>query len=235
MSEPLDALVIAAHPDDAELGCGGTMLLWLAAGRRVGIVDMTEGEKGTRGTVELRREECAAATAMLGLTERVNLKLPDTELSADDDATLAAVVGEIRRLRPRLLLTQHPVDVHPDHVATGRVVSRAFFHAGLRNFRPDLGEAFRPHRLFTFPGNDHVEPTFCVDISAVAEQKRRIVECYGSQVNIADTSHLARKLDPLERSSARERYFGAQIGTRAAEAFVVEGPLRIDDVTTLLL
>ncbi|MCA8955047.1 MAG: bacillithiol biosynthesis deacetylase BshB1 [Planctomycetes bacterium] len=232
-TEPLDVLVLAAHPDDAEIGCGGTLLALRAAGRRFGIADMTEGEKGTAGTVESRRTECAAATRLLGDPPRINLKLPDTALR-DDDQALAAVVGVIRALRPRVLLAMVPHDVHPDHVATGLVAERAFFHSGLVNYRADLGAPFRPERLVQYLNNDHLEPSFCVDISAYVADKRALIECYATQVGGPDTAHFARKVNPLERIEARDRYFGIQTGCRAAEPFMVRGPLRLSGFEPLL-
>ena len=230
MSHDFDVMILAAHPDDAEIACAGTTLRLLQADKQVAIVDMTRGEKGSQGNPDIRTRECAAATAMMGLGERTNLELPDTEL-VDDATALAAVVAEIRRLRPHLLFAQHPTDVHPDHVATGLVARRAFFHAGLRKFRPDLGEPFRPALLITYPGNDHVEPSFCIDISEFAAQKRSIIECYASQVNPDDRSHFAKRLDPLARVMARDRYAGARVGCEAAEPFVVEGPLLLTDLS----
>ena len=232
MTEAHDALFLAAHPDDVEICCAGTILRLLETGKRIALVDMTRGEKGTRGTAETRQAECDAATQMLGAHERVNLQLPDAEVR-DDDVALAAVVGAIRRLRPRLFFAQHVRDVHPDHVATAQVVRRAFFHSGLANFRPDLGAAFRPGQLIHFQGNDHIDPTFCVDITGYEDKKRAIVECYATQVNLEDGSHFAKKMDPLERCEARDRYFGAQVGCRAAEPFFVDGPFLVRDLGEL--
>lgn len=226
-------MILAAHPDDAEICCAGTILGLLAMGRTVAIVDMTEGEMGSRGTVETRRAECAAATERLGVSSRRNLRLPDANLR-DDEACLAPIVAAVRELRPRLLLAQHPHDVHPDHVAAGMLARRAYFHSGLTNYRSDLGEAFRPSELVAFPANDHVEPSFCVDISAQLAEKRAVIECYSSQIQATDTAHFARRLDPLTRVLARDQYYGARIGTLAAEPFIQEGPLALSDLSCLL-
>ena len=233
MKPDLDVMVLAAHPDDAEICCAGTILGLLAAGRTVAIVDMTEGEKGSRGTVETRRAECAAATERLGVSARRNLQLPDAGLR-DDEACLQPVVAVIRELRPRLLLAQHPHDIHPDHVAAGMLARRARFLSGLTNYRSDLGEAFRPNELVAFPANDHAEPSFCVDISAHQAEKRAVIECYSSQVGGTDTAHFARQQDPLTRVSARDQYFGARIGVSAAEPFILDGPLALSDLGCLL-
>jgi bacillithiol biosynthesis deacetylase BshB1 len=232
VSTNFDAMILAAHPDDAELCCGGTILKMLETGKRVAIVDMTRGEAGTLGNAESRANECAAATELLGVQERSNLALPDSRLQ-DDLQTRTLVVGAIRRLRPRLLFAPHTEDLHPDHAATGRVAREAFFCAGLAKFAPDQGTAFRPTQLISYPGNDHVTPSFCVDISAYEGQKRKVIECYVTQVNPRDSSHYAHKLEPLEWMTARNNYFGAQIGCRAAEPFVLQGPLAVTDLSAL--
>lgn len=229
--EPFDVMVLAPHPDDAEMACGG-VLLQLVASRRVCIVDMTRGEMGTLGDAATRTRESEAATKMLGIQHRRNLELPDAMLR-DDETSLAAVVGAIRELRPRILLAPHWQDVHPDHRAGAEIARRAFFHAGLRRYQPDTTPRFRPDLLAHYPGNDAILPSFCVDISAQAERKRRVIECYASQVK-GGTSHMARRLGYLERVEARDRYFGSLIGCAAAEPFFVEGPLKVRGLASLL-
>ena len=233
-AKPVEALFLGPHPDDVELFCGGTVLRMLDAGCRVAIADLTQGEMGTKGTPELRRAECEAATAALGLAEadRSNLGLPDTGLTANPTVE-RRLVEEIRRVRPRLLFAPHERDVHPDHTATAVAARRAFFLSGLAKFEPDLGAPFRPDALLRFPGNDHVEPSFCVDISDLVDRKRKVVECYRSQVAGNDTTHYARKLDPLQRAAARERYFGSMLGCAAAEPFIADAPLLVRDLSSL--
>ncbi len=232
MKPGFDVMVLAPHPDDAEMACGGVVLQMVGAGRRVCIVDMTRGEMGTRGDAETRARECSLATQMLGIEHRVNLGLPDAMLR-DDEASLEVVVDAIRRLQPRILLAPHWKDVHPDHRAGADIARRAFFHAGLRGYKPDT-RPFRPDLLAHYPGNDAVLPSFCVDISAEAARKRQVIECYASQVKDRDASHMVRKVSYLERVDARDRYFGAMIGRAAAEPFVVEGPLAVRSFTSLL-
>lgn len=230
-----DVLVLAAHPDDAEIGCGGTILRLTGAGRRVAIVDATRGEAATRGTPRTRAEEARAASAVLGLSARENLGLPDGAVAVDD-ASVRAVVEPIRRLRPRVLLAHLPVDVHPDHVAVAELARRAYFHSGLRNFAPDAGPPHRPRLLVRYFGNDAQPPSFCVDVSSVFDRKRDAVACYRSQIpdDEEGRAHFVRRLDPVERFEARDRWFGAQCGCVAAEPFVVEGPTSLDDLAFLL-
>ncbi len=233
MNHDFDVMVLAAHPDDAEICCAGTILGLIAQGKKVAIVDMSEGEKGSRGSVETRRIECGAATKMLGVQKRMNLGLPDAGLR-DNESCLEPVVMAIRKLRPHILLAHHPHDVHPDHVATGLLARRAHFHSGLVNYGPELGDAFRPNALVAFPSNDHVEPSFCIDISAQVSAKRSVIECYSSQVGDDGASHYTKKSSPLTRVQIRDQYFGARTGTAAAEPFVVEGPLPLRDLGCLL-
>ena len=233
MNHDFDVMVLAAHPDDAEICCAGTILSLLARGKRVAVVDMSEGEKGSRGSAETRRIECGVATKMLGVQERINLGLPDTALR-DDKACLEPVVMAIRKLRPHLLLAHHPQDIHPDHVATGLLARRAYFHSGLVNYSPGLGAAFRPNALVAFPSNDHIEPSFCVDISAWVSAKQSVIECYSSQVGDDEASHFAKKSSPLVRVQIRDQYFGARTGVSAAEPFVIDGPLPLRDLDCLL-
>jgi len=231
MTSPIDVMVLAPHPDDAEMSCGGTIMRLVATGAQVVIVDMTRGEKGSRGTVETRAEECAGATAILGVQGRENLGLPDAELRDDDDA-LRAVIKTIRNLRPRLLLAPLDRDLHPDHQATGAVARRAFFTSGLANLHPELGTAFRPEMMMRYPLHDDVPPSLCVDISAVVERKRAALKCYQSQLS-GDRSHLAG-LDLLQRAHARDLFYGAKIGAAAAEPFSVDGPLAVKDLLSVL-
>lgn len=239
-----EALFVGPHPDDVELFCGGTLLRLLDHGHRVAIVDLTRGEKGSRGDVATRTAECEAATRVLGLAagDRRNLELPDTRL-VDDDAMTRPLVQAIRDFRPRLLFAPHHDDIHPDHEATAGLAKRAWFLAGLPNYQPDLGRAFRPATLIRFPGNNHVEPSFCVDISDLEARKAALVECYASQVHLhadpTDTTgtnpaHDPTRLDPLERMVARDRYTGARVGVRAAEPFVLAGPLVLQDPMSVL-
>ena len=233
MSQTVDVLMLGTHPDDVEISCAGTILRLVGQGRTVAIADLTRGEKATLGTAQSRATECAAASDILNVTDRVNLGLPDTELR-DDDGALLAVVEVLRRLRPRLLYAPHPVDVHPDHVAAAQIAGRAYFLAGLRNFAPDAGKPHRPRLLLRYPGNNAVEASFCVDISEVMDRKLEVIRCYRTQVNPVERGHLVRGLDPLERVEARDRFYGTQIGCAAAEPFTLEGPLPLLDPGCLL-
>lgn len=231
MTDHTDLLVLAPHPDDAEICCGGLILQLTSVGRRVVIADMTRGEKGSFGTPQQRQAECEEATAVMKVTRRLNLELPDTALR-DDDETVRRVVEVLRAERPTVLAAPLEHDVHPDHAATGRVARRAWFLAGLKNAFTDAGKAWRPRHLLRYPLHDPVEPTFCVDITTVADRKLQAVRCYASQIGGA--AGVRTGLDPLQRAEARDRYFGSRIGTRAAEPYATDGPLALENITCLL-
>ncbi|MBI5852310.1 MAG: bacillithiol biosynthesis deacetylase BshB1 [Planctomycetes bacterium] len=231
----LDVLVLAAHPDDAEIGCGGTIARLLAVGVTVGVIDATHGEAATRGDLATRSMEAAAASAVLGLTMRECLGLSDAAVVADDTSA-ARLIAIVRRTRPTLLLAPLPIDAHPDHTAVAGIARRAYFHSGLAKVHRELGAAYRPKALVSYFGNDFAPPSFCVDVSGHVEKKHAAVRCYASQFGHTDEqrAHYLRRLDPLERAAARDRYFGSLCGVAAAEPFAVEGPFALDAIALLL-
>jgi bacillithiol biosynthesis deacetylase BshB1 len=231
--KPADVLLLGPHPDDVEIAASGTILRFLASGRRVSIVDATRGERGSRGTVEDRDAEAAAASRLLGLHERHNLGLPDTEVAVDEPAT-RALVAALRSARPTLVFAPVAMDQHPDHVAAARLAERATFLAGLAKYAPDLGAPFRPRLLVRYPGNQPVEPTFVVDISDLQDKKAEVLRCYASQMAPPDRQHLLQRLDLLERSQVRDRFHGARVGLAAAEPFCLDGPLPVHDPDLLM-
>jgi bacillithiol biosynthesis deacetylase BshB1 len=217
----LDALVIAPHPDDAELGMGGTIALMLSKGLNVGVLDLTDGEPTPLGSPEIRARETAAATEVLGIPWRENLRLPNRRLRA----TLTArgrLAGVIRRTRPRWLFAPHWVDAHPDHTAATRLVEAARFWAKLT--KCDLpGDPWHPERVFHY-ACVHLRmvrrPTFIVDISATAATKHRGLACYASQFP-AD----APRPTVLERVAAADAWWGGLIGSTHGEPFWCREPV----------
>jgi len=217
----LDILVIAPHPDDAELGMGGTIRLMLDRGLTVGVLDLTDGEPTPRGSPEIRGRETAAATAALGIPWRENLGLPNRRLRATLSAR-AAVAAVIRRTRPRWLFAPHWVDAHPDHVAATRLAEAARFWAKLT--KCDLpGEPWYPERIFHY---DCVHlrsvrhPAFVVDMATTVEAKRRALACYASQFPTDSPPPTV-----LDRVTAADAWWGSRIGSVAGEAFWSREPL----------
>jgi N-acetylglucosamine malate deacetylase 1 len=232
---PFDVAGICAHPDDAELVMGGTLALEAGRGRRVAIVDLTRGESGSRGTPELRAKESQEAAGILGVAHRESLGLPDSRLECTP-AQKDAVVQALRRLQPRVAILPHWVQRHPDHTAAGRIVYEASFLAGLANYRPELGPAFRPFKLvyaLSVTESVDVPPSFVVDISSTWEKKLRAVAAYASQFGVPSEqgqSPLDRFQRNMELAARRQ---GQRVGVAFGEGFVTREPLLIGDVAGL--
>ena len=214
----LDYLVIAPHPDDAELGAGGTLLLLKAQGAAVGVLDLTDGEPTPHGSPEIRRRETEEATAVLGLDWRGNLGLPNRSLVADLEAR-HRLAGVLRQLRPRTLLAPYWEDAHPDHVAASALVDAARFWAKLT--KTDLpGAPHYPQRIlyyFSVHLRLHPRPSFVLDITPHIDGKMRAVACYRSQFITGRPATPPTLLDDLKD---RARYWGWAIGSGYGEPFV---------------
>jgi N-acetylglucosamine malate deacetylase 1 len=229
--EPLDYLVIAPHPDDAELGVGGTILHLLAIGARVGVLDLTDGEPTPHGSPEIRRAETAAATALLGLTWRGNLGLTNRRLEADLDAR-ARLATVLRQCRPRVLFAPYWADAHPDHVAASALVDAARFWAKLTktdlSYEPHYPQ--RIHYYFSIHLRLHAQPSFILDITDHLEKKMRAVACYRSQFIEGRPTTSPTLLDDLRD---RARYWGWAIGTTYGEPFVCREPVGLRGIRDL--
>ncbi len=224
----LDALFVAAHPDDAEISAGGMMLRLRDAGRPYGIVDLTRGEMGTRGTADDRAREVAAANAILRPTVRENLGLPDGRVAVTV-AAREALAALIRRHRPEIVIAHHTDDLHPDHVACGQIAREAWYLSGLQRLAGAGEAAHRPKRIYHFLGHVPTDPTFVVDIGPVWEDKKKLVLCYASQIQPTDVAdkgaHFLFGADILQRMETRARFFGERIGVRYGEPLLHKGPL----------
>jgi bacillithiol biosynthesis deacetylase BshB1 len=233
----VDALAIGSHPDDAEFGAGGTLLRLGSLGYTTGILDMTRGEMGTRGTAEERAQEAREAAAALGLAFRDTLDLGDGHV-ADTPAARAALVAAVRTLRPKLIFTHYWDEPHPDHVATAALVRHATYLAGLAKYEPRDGlERHRPFAVAHFGIPRWVAPTFVVDVSEWADRKAAAIRCHRSQLYDPTRNELNTALsgeDFLERLDARHHYYGNLVGARYAEAFVVKEALNVEDPIRLL-
>ena len=230
MSETkLDVLAVGAHPDDVELGCGGTLALLARRGRRVGIAHLTRGEAGTRGTVEERRREAERAAEALGAVALEFLACGDGGLRtgvAEEDAVIALV----RRLRPELVLGPPPVDRHPDHGRACRLVEDACFYAGLRS--RGEGEPHRPAALWSYMGHDSFDPDLVVDVSEAWQAKIDALDAYESQLHQlgADRREPATKVASPEFRLAMEgraRHFGLLVGAAYGLPVAVRDPLAV--------
>ena len=229
----LDVLAVSPHPDDVELHCGGLMIRFADLGYATGIVDMSRGEKGTRGTVDGRKGEAAAAAEILGLSTRQNLELPDARIGACETHR-DHLVDAIRSHQPDLLLVPHEVARHPDHEATARLARDAAFLAGLEKIETDH-PVFRPRKVVFYLTHHRYQeprPSFIVDISTTFDRKIEAVKAHRSQFHDPDSTEpetFISRPEFLEEVEAQSRYYGALIGARYGEPFVVREYLSIDD------
>lgn len=225
MMEPLDILVFGAHADDAEIGMGGTIAKHVQAGYRVGVCDLTEAEMSSNGTVELRRQEAADASAVLGLCYRNNLRLPDRGLEPTR-GQVEQIVAEIRRTRPRIVFAPYWVDRHPDHVQSSGLIEEAVFNAKLRKYLPQY-PAVQVEQLIYYFINDVDQVSLIVDITDHYDTKRQALLAYRSQFEAAAGDD--RVATPLtnryvERVEARDSLLGMSRGWSYAEGFAIKRP-----------
>ncbi|HEX3126296.1 MAG TPA: bacillithiol biosynthesis deacetylase BshB1 [Thermoanaerobaculia bacterium] len=238
----LDVLAIGAHPDDVELGCGATLALLARQGRKVGILHLTSGERGTRGTVEERRSEAESAARVLGAVELGFLDCGDGSLRTGE-AEEDALIAKIREWRPEALLGPTPGDRHPDHARAHQLVQAACFYAGLRNRCPptnaETGEPFRPGAVFSYMQHDPFEPSFIVDVGEVWEKKVEALRCYHSQLyqpGAKPGGPQTKVASPefWQAVEGRARHFGLMINVAFGEPFWSRLPLAVGDLTAIV-
>jgi bacillithiol biosynthesis deacetylase BshB1 len=231
----LDLLAIAPHPDDVELTCGGTLIKMSQKGYRVGILDLTRGEMGTRGTPETRLRESAAAARILGAKVRANLELPDARLEVNEEYKFA-VARKIREWQPHTVILPYWEGRHPDHYTAARLGYEGCFLAGLKRLALE-GEPFRPFKILYAAAYHSVPPNMAVDITAQYQRRRKAILAYASQFRPQRrerSSKVHLPLDDLEQEmSLRARHYGRMIGVQYAEGFVVREVMQIDDVVKL--
>lgn len=231
----IDVLAIAAHPDDIELICGGTLIRAQMLGKTTGILDLAAGELASRGTPELRAKEAAKAATVMGVSVRENLGLPDGGIQNTPE-TRARVAVVIRRLEPQIVITHSLHGRHPDHPIVAQLVRDACFVAGLKKVEPKV-PAHRPRKVLHALSfrEDHQKPTFVVDISAAFEKKLEAIGCYESQfgeaVQAGEVYPNGEPLHDLIRHHAA--HYGSLIRCRYGEPFHTTETMRVDDVTTL--
>jgi len=232
----LDLLAIAAHPDDAELTCGGTLIKMVERGYKVGILDLTRGEMGTRGTPQTRLREADRAARILGVHYRENLGLPDARLEVSEEYKLA-VAGRIRALRPHTVILPYWEGRHPDHYTAARLAYEGCFLSGLQQL-PLEGNAFRPFKvIYSTTYDQSVRPTFVVDITRQFVRRRRAILAYTSQFRPAPGRRRGKVHIPLDELEDRvnlvARYFGYMVGVKYAEPFLVREVLQVEDVVRM--
>lgn len=236
----LDILVFAAHPDDAELCCAGTIASHIAAGRSCGIVDFTKGEMGTRGTPELRVKEAEKSARILGLKVRENLGLEDVKFLNDWEHQVE-VIKMIRKYRPEIVLANAIRDRHPDHGKAAELVQQAFFKSGLRKISTQLDgkeqEAYRPKKVYHYIQNDYIDPDIIVDISDYWDIKFDSIMAFKSQFydpNSSEAETFISSSEFMEFIEARARDFGHRIGVKYGEGFTSSTSTGVQNLFNLI-
>jgi bacillithiol biosynthesis deacetylase BshB1 len=224
---PIDILAIAAHPDDAELGCGGSLLLAAKKGQTVMISDLSAGEMSSRGTIASRQVEANNAAHILGLKERRILGLPDSKIGENSAYSLSVLIQLIREIRPRIVLAPYWEDRHPDHEATGHLVKEACFFAGVA--KVGNGEPYRPARLFFYMLSYPFTPAFVLDISDVWERKLEAIKAYQTQFESSENGIRTAISESgfLKLVEARAVWFGSMIGVAYGEPYYMPGPVPV--------
>lgn len=233
--EKLDILVFAAHPDDVELACSGTLLKHISLGYKVGIVDLTRGELGTRGSAEIRAEETKVASSILGIHSRENLGFRDGFFEIDE-AHLLKVVEVIRKHRPEIILANAASDRHPDHKRAGDLVSRANFLSGLVKIETANQTAWRSKVVYRYIQDNYIEPDFVVDISGFEAKKLEAIKAFKSQFydpNSTEPKTPISREDFLDFILARSKQLGRPINAEYGEGFTVERYVGVDDLFEL--
>ena len=240
MNNQVDILAFGAHPDDVELGCAGTILKEIALGKKVAIIDLTQGELGTRGSVEIRYQEAAKAANILGISARENLKMRDG-FFVNDEAHQLQVIQMIRKYKPEIVLCNAIDDRHIDHSKGSQLVSDACFLSGLQKIETFLNgeqqEVWRPKVVYHYIQWKTIEPDFVVDISGFMEKKKEAILAYDSQFynpNVQEAATPIATQNFLESIHYRSQDLGRLIGTDFAEGFTVERYLAVSSLTKLM-
>lgn len=241
MAEKLDILAIGVHPDDIELSCAGTIIKHTDLGQKVGIVDLTRGELGTRGTPELRLEEAQAAAKVMGVTVRENLGMADGFFANDKEHQLQ-LIEYIRKYRPDIVIANALEDRHPDHGRAGKLIADACFLAGLRKIETshngEKQKEWRPKRIFHMIQDRFLNPDFIVDISSTIDRKLESIKCYGSQFHNTNSSEPITYIATsgfLDNVLNRSSLLGKRIGAQHGEGFICENTIGISDLSSLIL
>jgi len=235
----IDVLAIGAHPDDVELSAAGTLLKHRALGFTTGVIDLTQGELGSRGTKETRKEEAQAASDILGLSARVNLKMADGFFEHSEE-NLRLLIEQIRRFKPGIVLLNAVSDRHPDHGRGSKLASEACFLAGLRRIETSWEgipqEAHRPKAVYHYIQDRYLKPDFVIDVTDFVEQKFNSIKAYKTQFWDPDSSEPKTPISGeefFEFLRGRMAGFGRGIGVRYAEGFTIERTLGVDSLFDL--
>lgn len=235
----LDILALGAHPDDVELAASGSILKHIELGKKIGIVDLTQGELGTRGSAEIRKQESDRASKILGVSERVNLKLADGFFE-ENEASLLKVIEQIRRFQPEMVWCNAIDDRHPDHSRGSKLVSRACFLSGLvkveTTFEGQKQLPWRPKSVYHYIQDYYLKPDFIIDVSDYWEQRMKSVLAYSSQFfnpNSNEPKSPISSEEFLKTIEGRARDYGRLVGAEFGEGFTVEKPIKVNSMFDL--
>lgn len=234
-------MVMTVHPDDAELGAGGTIAKYVAAGKKVGIVDLTQGELGTRGTPETRKREAAKAAEILGVRVRENLRLRDG-FFANDEENQFVIIRAVRKYQPEIVITNALDDRHPDHGRASKLVNDALFLSGLRRIETvdegQVQEAFRPRLQLQVIQDKYIQPNIILDITDFWEKKEQSILAYATQFNVSvddnEPQTYISNPDFMESTRGRAAELGRNIQVKYAEGFTARKLLGVNDLFQLL-
>lgn len=235
----LDILAFAAHPDDVEISCGGTLLRYVQEGKKVGIIDLTRGELGTRGSAETREIEAKNAADFLQLSMRKNLSFKDGFFTSEESNTMK-IIAEIRRYKPEIILANSLVDRHPDHAKAAKLVADACFLSGLSkietHWENEVQEAYRPRLVLHYIQDYYIEPDFVLDVSEFIEQKINLIKCFHSQFYDPQSKEANTPISGEEFFDflkGRMMSYGRPIGAKYAEGFSVKRLVGVSDIFEL--
>ncbi|HPH91842.1 MAG TPA: bacillithiol biosynthesis deacetylase BshB1 [Ferruginibacter sp.] len=238
----LDILAFSVHPDDIELGCSGTLLVEKLQGKKIGIIDLTRGELGTRGTAETRDKEAAAAAKILQLDIRENLAFADGFFK-NDEAHQRKVIAAIRKYQPEIVLCNAPEDRHPDHGRSAQLVEDAGFLSGLRKIATtdhngNVQEPWRPKYIFNYIQDRYLQPDFVVDISDVIDKKVESIKAYATQFynpDLQEPETYISSPDFLDSVLYRSKMLGKMIGVKHAEGFISKKVIGLENLNSLIV
>lgn len=240
MFDKLDILAFGVHPDDVELGCSGTILASIADGKKVGIIDLTQGELGTRGSAEIRREEAANAAKALNVVVRENLKMPDG-FFRNDEANQRKVIEAIRKYRPEVILCNAIEDRHPDHGRSAQLVDEAAFFSGLIKIETSVNgenqQAWRPKYVFHYLQDRFLQPNFIFDVSEFHEKKLEAIRCYKTQFfnpELDEPETYISSPEFFENVTARAMVLGKRIGVKYAEGYISKKMIGINSFDSFI-
>ncbi len=240
----VDLLAIGVHPDDVELSCSGTCLSHIARGKTVGLLDLTRGELGSRGTAAIRDQEAADAAQLMGAVFRKNLKMADGFFEYSED-NLRAIIRVIREHQPEIVLANAPSDRHPDHGRAAKLAADACFYSGLLKIETadDAGkpqEKWRPKAVYHYIQDHTLTPDFVLDISDFIDRKEDLIRCFRSQFHLPEASEYADEpstpisgADFMDYLRSRARVYGRQVGFEYAEGFKVDRTIGVQDLDQL--